>query len=39
MSQLLEGKAKDIYRSKGVLLFDGMTDQKYVFQGVHEQVP
>lgn len=34
---LLEKQAKDLYRSKGVLAFKG-DDQRYVFQGVHEQI-
>ena len=38
MSQLLSTNAANIYRSKGVLAFDGQGDVKFVFQGVHEQV-
>ena len=35
---LLQERAKDIYRSKGVLAFEGQGNQKFVFQGVHEQI-
>ena len=38
MSKLLEEKAKDMYRTKGVLAFEGQGDTKFVFQGVHEQI-
>jgi len=38
MGTLLAERAKDIYRSKGVLAFEGQGDQKFVFQGVHEQI-
>lgn len=38
MGTLLQERAKDIYRSKGVLSFEGQGDQKFVFQGVHEQI-
>lgn len=38
MGRLLSEKARDIYRSKGVLYFGGHPDVKYVFQGVHEQI-
>ena len=35
---LFKAKAKDIYRSKGVLAFKDQGDTKFVFQGVHEQI-
>jgi G3E family GTPase len=38
MSQLLQAKAKDLYRTKGVLAFADQGDIKFVFQGVHEQI-
>lgn len=38
MHILLTEKARDIYRSKGVLLFGAHPDVKFVFQGVHEQI-
>ena len=38
MAALLQERAKDIYRSKGVLAFEGQGNQKFVFQGVHEQI-
>lgn len=38
MSALLQAKAADIYRSKGVLAFAEQGDLKFVFQGVHEQI-
>jgi len=38
MSDLLRTKAKDLYRSKGVLAFVEEGDAKFVFQGVHEQI-
>ena len=37
MSKLLQEKAADLYRTKGVLGFVGQED-KFVFQGVHEQI-
>ena len=37
MSKLLQEKARDLYRCKGVVAFAG-TDKKFVFHGVHEQV-
>ena len=37
MSKLLQEKAKDMYRTKGVLAFEDQED-KFVFQGVHEQI-
>jgi len=38
MMRLLQVKAKDIYRSKGVLQFSSEGDKKYIFQGVHEDI-
>ena len=38
MATLLRKRAKDIFRSKGVLAFDGEGDTKYLFQGVHDQI-
>mmetsp|Transcript_702 Transcript_702/g.2063 ORF Transcript_702/g.2063 Transcript_702/m.2063 type:complete len:350 (-) Transcript_702:46-1095(-) len=38
MAELLQTRAADLYRSKGVLSFAGQGDQKFVFQGVHEQI-
>ena len=38
MSDLLRHKARDLYRSKGVLAFVEEGDAKFVFQGVHEQI-
>ena len=38
MSDLLRLKAKDLYRSKGVLAFVEESDAKFIFQGVHEQI-
>jgi len=37
MGDLLQTRAQDIYRSKGVLSIQGH-DEKYVFQGVHDQI-
>ncbi|KAG5180398.1 CobW/HypB/UreG, nucleotide-binding domain-containing protein [Tribonema minus] len=37
MADLMERKAADMYRCKGVLSFAGQPN-KYVFQGVHEQI-
>ena len=37
MQKLLQEKARDLYRCKGVVAFAGSED-KYVFHGVHEQV-
>jgi G3E family GTPase len=34
----VQAKARDIYRSKGVLSIHGQGDLKFVFQGVHEQM-
>jgi len=38
MSELLQTKSKDLYRSKGMLCFEGEGDKKFIFQGVHEQI-
>jgi len=38
MAELLQTRAADLYRSKGVLSFAGQGNQKFVFQGVHEQI-
>lgn len=38
MSTLLQAKAADIYRSKGILSFEGQGNTKFVFQGVHETI-
>lgn len=38
MTQLLQVKAADIFRSKGVLAFADQGDLKFVFQGVHDQI-
>jgi len=38
MSTLLQAKAADIYRSKGILSFAGQGNTKFVFQGVHETI-
>ena len=38
MSTLLQAKAADIYRSKGVLAFAGQGNTRFVFQGVHENI-
>lgn len=38
MSTLLQAKAADLYRSKGVLSFKGQGNTKFVFQGVHENI-
>lgn len=38
MSTLLQAKAADIYRSKGILSFAGQGSTKFVFQGVHETI-
>jgi len=38
MMNLLQTKANDIYRSKGVLQFSSEGDKKYIFQGVHEDI-
>ena len=31
-------QARDLYRSKGVMQFAEEGDQKFIFQGVHEQI-
>jgi len=38
MTELLQAKAADLYRTKGVLAFADQGDAKFVFQGVHEQI-
>jgi len=38
MSSLLQAKAADLFRTKGVLAFADQGDTKFVFQGVHEQI-
>lgn len=38
MMNLLQSNAANMYRSKGVLCFEGQGDAKFVFQGVHEQI-
>eukprot|EP00975_Prorocentrum_lima_P046388 9701703-Prorocentrum_lima.AAC.1 len=38
MATILRRHADNIYRSKGVLSFEGEGDAKFVFQGVHEQI-
>jgi len=38
MSDLLKYKARELYRSKGVLQFEEEGDAKFIFQGVHEQI-
>jgi G3E family GTPase len=38
MMNLLQANATNMYRSKGVLCFEGQGDAKFVFQGVHEQI-
>ena len=38
MTGLLQQKAKDLYRTKGILAFSDQGDAKFVFQGVHEQI-
>jgi len=38
MSNLLQYKAIDLYRSKGVFCFANEGNTKFVFQGVHEQI-
>ena len=35
---VVQTKARDIFRSKGVLSIHGQGDIKFVFQGVHEQM-
>lgn len=38
MMDLLQERAADLYRTKGVLCFHGQGNAKFVFQGVHEQI-
>jgi len=38
MTKLLQAKAQDLYRSKGVLCFEQEGNKKFVFQGVHEDI-
>ena len=38
MAELLRFQSKDLYRSKGVLAFTEEGDQKFIFQGVHENI-
>ena len=38
MSELLRTKARDLYRSKGVLAFVEEGNARFIFQGVHEQI-
>mmetsp|Transcript_19664 Transcript_19664/g.60820 ORF Transcript_19664/g.60820 Transcript_19664/m.60820 type:complete len:354 (+) Transcript_19664:1512-2573(+) len=38
MAELLQTRAADLYRTKGVLSFAGQGNTKFVFQGVHEQI-
>ena len=38
MSTMLSERAKDLYRTKGILSFADQGDTKFVFQGVHEQI-
>lgn len=38
MTALLQAKAADIFRSKGILAFADQGDTKFVFQGVHDQI-
>jgi len=38
MMDLLQERAADLYRTKGVLSFHGQGEAKFVFQGVHEQI-
>ena len=35
---MLRKRARDIYRSKGVVSLENEGDTKFVFQGVHEQI-
>eukprot|EP01023_Acetabularia_acetabulum_P000828 TRINITY_DN1031_c0_g1_i3.p1 TRINITY_DN1031_c0_g1~~TRINITY_DN1031_c0_g1_i3.p1 ORF type:complete len:420 (-),score=85.09 TRINITY_DN1031_c0_g1_i3:210-1439(-) len=37
LNELLQAKGNDLYRSKGILAFQG-SDDKFVFQGVHMQM-
>lgn len=38
MMDLLKERAADLFRTKGLLSFQGQGDTKFVFQGVHEQI-
>lgn len=38
MMDLLKQRAADLYRTKGLLSFQGQGNVKFVFQGVHEQI-
>jgi G3E family GTPase len=38
MMDLLRDRAADLYRTKGLLSFEGQGNTKFVFQGVHEQI-
>lgn len=38
MMDLLRERAADLYRTKGLLSFEGQGNTKFVFQGVHEQI-
>jgi len=38
MMDLLKERAADLYRTKGLLSFQGQGSTKFVFQGVHEQI-
>lgn len=38
MSAMLNERAKDLYRTKGILAFADQGDTRFVFQGVHEQI-
>uniref|UniRef100_A0A7S2K434 CobW C-terminal domain-containing protein n=1 Tax=Leptocylindrus danicus TaxID=163516 RepID=A0A7S2K434_9STRA len=38
MMDLLKERAADLYRTKGLLSFQGQGNSKFVFQGVHEQI-
>jgi len=38
MMDLLQQRAADLYRTKGLLSFHGQGNTKFVFQGVHEQI-
>lgn len=38
MMDLLKERAADLYRTKGLLSFQGQGTTKFVFQGVHEQI-
>mmetsp|Transcript_16467 Transcript_16467/g.24656 ORF Transcript_16467/g.24656 Transcript_16467/m.24656 type:complete len:350 (+) Transcript_16467:163-1212(+) len=38
MMDLLKERAADLYRTKGLLSFQGQGNTKFVFQGVHEQI-